>query len=73
MGSVLTNARLVGNHMGWFFLVTLYYEGEPFDYMYEMGDLRLTEREAQDVVKSEQCMLRAQVSFLRDVDLKTKH
>lgn len=67
--AVTTIARCVQTFAAWVFLVTFVFDGEPFDYVYEVGPLSLTEPDAKAVADRSQFMRRAQGAFLRDVHL----
>ncbi len=64
---VVTFARVVPSFLAWMYLVTFFYNGEPFDYIFEAGAQSLTESQAQANVLRNGYFLKAQAMFLREV------
>lgn len=70
---IFTFTRLVPAAASWIYLVTIFFDGEPFDYMFGLdSDPLTTERQALDLTKLDGFDMRARANFLRDVKLETK-
>ena len=65
--------RLVPTVATWVFLVTFFFDGEAYDYLFEVGTLDTTEQQAADLSKLAGFRLRARSNFLRDVELTGEH
>ena len=70
---VFKRSILTTGFAGWMLIVSFEYNGEPRDYFYEIGDGNLPERQAVALAERMGCEKRAQLSFLRDVQLETVH
>ena len=70
---VFKRSILASGFAGWMLIVSFEYNGEPRDYFYEIGDGNMSERQARAVADRMHCESRAQLSFLRDVELTTVH
>jgi hypothetical protein len=57
------------NFMGWIRLIGFVFNGETYEYVFEAGDSRYTERQAREASDMAQHPLRANLNFLRDVPL----
>lgn len=66
---VVTITRCVPSLAAWMYFVTFWFDGEPFDYLFEAGPISMTEEAAQAVVDRSNFLERAQHNFLRDVHL----
>lgn len=66
---VVTIARCVQTFAAWVFLVTFVYDGEPFDYVFEVGPLNISEPDAQALAQRSGYLLRARRLFLAEVHL----
>lgn len=66
---VVIVTRCVPNFIAWMYFVTFWFDGEPFDYLFEIGPVSMAEDAAQAVVDRSDFFQRAQRNFLREVHL----
>lgn len=66
---VITITRCVPSLVAWMYFVTFWFDGEPFDYLFEVGPVSMREDAAQAIVARSDFFRRAQQNFLRDVHL----
>lgn len=65
--------RLVQGFAAWIFLATFWYDGEPFEYAYEVGTPLMSEESAAAVVKRQGLGERARKAFLSEVHMEMAH
>lgn len=65
--------RLIQSIAAWVYVVTFFYDGEPFDYMYDAGSIMGSEGAARACIKRRNYKHEAQKQFLEDVHLETQH
>lgn len=70
---VVTISRCVPAFAAWVFMVTFVYDGEPFDYLYEVGPINLSEPDAVALAQRSNYLGRAQRMFLTEVHLGPQH
>lgn len=70
---VFKRSLLAPSFAGWVLIVSFEYGGEPRDYIYEVGDGSIPERQAAALAERLGLESRAQMAFLRDVSLTTVH
>ncbi len=66
---VYVESRLIQALMAWLMLVTVWYDGEPFEYGYECGSIALSEKTAREYAKTKKFERRALACFLAEVHL----
>ena len=71
--AVSVYSRLVQSLLAWVYLVTYFYDGAPYDYVFEVGNIMLTEESAQAVVVRHDYDAKAQELFIREVALGVAH
>lgn len=69
---VVTVTRCVPNFIAWMYFVTFWFDGEPFDYLFEIGPVSMAEEAAQAIADRGGLLKRAQRDFLRDVHLSSE-
>ncbi|MBF6571703.1 MAG: hypothetical protein IVW54_22920 [Candidatus Binataceae bacterium] len=70
---VFKRTILTDGFAGWVMIVSFEYNGTRADYIYEIGEGTLPERQAAAVAERMGIERRAQMHFLRDVHLETIH
>lgn len=66
---IIVSTRCVPSLLAWVLFVTYFYDGEPYDYMFEVGTVLIPEDQAKALVARNNYEQRAQAMFLRDVNL----
>lgn len=72
MPAVIT-ARLALGIATWAYIVTIWYDGEPFDYVYDCGSSSLPERVALDYAKAEAYDRQSWRAFMASIQMESKN
>lgn len=67
--AIFVYERILPTVLDWVLIVSFFYDGVPFEYLYNICPMDATEQQAQDIARSSNHRLRAQTCFLRDVEL----
>ena len=69
-GGVFVREQIGSGLTQWLKVYSYFYDGESYDYVYEVGPNANTEQQAEDMALVNGYHIRAQRNFLRDVSLK---
>lgn len=72
-GAVVEIARVVQGFATWVFLVTFWYDGEPFEYAAEVGTGLMSQAGAEATAKRMNLAERFRKAFLNEVYLEMAH
>ena len=70
---VFVHSRLVQSYTAWIKLYTVYFDGETYDYLIDVGDASLPESQVEATIKRQGGDSQVLLKFLRDVELKVDH